>query len=149
MIDAKFLDEIKAREQAATSGPWEVKVKGNTVESHQVMSTGNEPICSAISPKTKNAQFIAHARTDIPALISEVERLTSENTALQAENGKFVNQNRRILNRESKKDQQIDTLKNALKLACEGFTGQLIECQSTRYQYDNFINLAKKQESLK
>ena len=92
MIDAKYLDEIKEREQAATSGPWEVKVKGNTVESHQVMSQGNEPICSAISPKTKNAQFIAHARTDIPALISEVERLTSENTALQSANGKLENQ---------------------------------------------------------
>jgi len=105
MIDAKYLDEIKEREQAATSGPWEVKVKGNTVESHQVMSQGNEPICSAISPKTKNAQFIAHARTDIPALIAEVERLTR----------KLVNQNRRILNRESKKDQQINELKEKLK----------------------------------
>ena len=65
------LDEIRARCEAATPGPWEVKVKGNTVESHQVMSPGNGPICSAISPKTKNAQFIAHAREDIPYLLAE------------------------------------------------------------------------------
>ena len=69
------LDEIRQRTEAATPGPWAVKVKGNAVESHQVMSSGNGPVCSAISPKTKNAQFIAHSREDIPYLLSEVDRL--------------------------------------------------------------------------
>jgi hypothetical protein len=33
----------------------------------------------------EDAVFIAHARTDIPALISEVERLTEENDVLKSE----------------------------------------------------------------
>ena len=44
------LDAIRARVEAATQGPWE-----------------HEPWA-----------FIAHARTDIPALLAEVDRLTTE-----------------------------------------------------------------------
>jgi hypothetical protein len=51
-------------------------------------------------------------------LKSEVERLTAGNAALQSEKNKLVTQNRRIINREMGRDQQIVTLKKALELAC-------------------------------
>jgi len=51
-IEALDLDAIRARVDAATEGPWEA--------SHE---------------------FAAHARTDIPALLAEVERLRAERDA--------------------------------------------------------------------
>lgn len=86
-MDAKYLAEIKAREQVATPGPWKPIEKGNTVPSHAVFAPsidGSAPvnICSGISPKTGNADFISHSRADIPALRAEVERLTAENATL-------------------------------------------------------------------
>lgn len=74
-ITPEQIAEIKARTEKATPGPWIEVSHGNTVKSHGVDSlTGN--VCSAISPRTQNAAFIAHARQDIPDLLAEVERLT-------------------------------------------------------------------------
>lgn len=61
------LEEIKAREQAATPGPW----------------PRNGSIFAANG--INNADFIAHAIEDIPALIAEVERLTAKNNALESD----------------------------------------------------------------
>ena len=72
------LKEIAARCEAATEGPWEVCKEG-----------GADAICSpdtiifeicegpilCCSPKKNELDFIAHARTDIPALHKEVKRL--------------------------------------------------------------------------
>jgi hypothetical protein len=55
------LKEIRKREQAATPGPWWVSP----------------------SDEGADAQFMAHARTDIPDLLSEVERLKVELLALR------------------------------------------------------------------
>ena len=79
------LDEIRARCEAATPGPWTNVVLGNTVKSIQIISHSIcKKICSGISPKSKDYEFIQHARTDIPALLSllserdkEIARLTS------------------------------------------------------------------------
>lgn len=64
------LEQIRARLAAATSGPWEVAVNGNTVKSHAVKG-----VCSGISPKTGNAAFIAHAPEDIAALLAVADAL--------------------------------------------------------------------------
>jgi hypothetical protein len=55
------LAEIRKREQAATPGPW----------------------WASPSDEGADAQFMAHARTDIPDLLSEVERLKVELLALR------------------------------------------------------------------
>ena len=90
--------EIRARCEAATPGPW-------------IVSNGRDKVCAknvpAYADKTarvvvadcmkenngrrfeedyamaqRDAEFIAHARQDIPALLDEVERLTEENKRL-------------------------------------------------------------------
>lgn len=131
------IEEIKAREQAATKGPWindarigcvavycgkEANCIEETIDRRLFYADGKEVLNAngefdhweTKSQDVKNAAFIAHARTDIPELIAEVERLTAENTALQNANEKLATQSRRIINREMGRDQQIATLKKAL-----------------------------------
>ncbi len=82
------LEAIKARAEAATPGPWAVPV----ANVFRVVCPGaehhNPPmgLCppypwrviaepSVYDPSAADAEFIAHARTDVPALVAEVERL--------------------------------------------------------------------------
>lgn len=76
--------------------------------------------------------FIGHARTDIPTLVAEVERLQKENNDLAVNGGKYMKiaqyryelfeataeqaEKAEIANIE--KDQRINTLEKALFLAC-------------------------------
>lgn len=119
------LEEIKAREQTATPGPWEyvdngfygyIVPQGKDMDS---MIAGGEP-CEGRICDGPDTQFIAHARTDIPALIAEAERLTKENVALQCENnvlqGSFDRISVKGINMEEKYKQQIAMLKKALEL---------------------------------
>lgn len=72
------IEEIKAREQAATPGPW--TFNDAILHIYQDVEHG-ERIANAeigqrkTTQKISDAAFIAHSRTDIPALIEEVERL--------------------------------------------------------------------------
>ena len=102
-MDAKYFEEIKAREQTATPGPWNLEIKGNTVQSLSIIG-----ICHGMKPNNADAAFISHARTDIPALIAEVERLKKSNELFSEENHTLY--------------QQIATLKKALRMACEDQT---------------------------
>lgn len=85
------LDEIRARADAATPGPWLLHKNGGELEI--VDASGATSDASDIAfmhvhaekedwalPGTgyDNAEFIAHAREDIPYLLSEIERLTRE-----------------------------------------------------------------------
>ena len=67
------IEGIRAREQSATPGPWCISEKGNTVKSLSI-----DGICHGMSPKQTDAEFIAHARQDIPALLDEVEHQQAE-----------------------------------------------------------------------
>ena len=77
-MDAKYFEEIKEREQAATSGPW--------FHDNSILHCGAGFEIAKISGRSfhdifqrdKNADFIAHARTDIPSLVAEVEQLQAE-----------------------------------------------------------------------
>jgi hypothetical protein len=73
MID---LDEIEARANAATPGPWEGKRNGGVYagDMEPVFETGCG-CCSDPDLTDENSAFIASARTDVPALIAEVRRL--------------------------------------------------------------------------
>lgn len=63
-------DAIRAREQAATEGPWatEPRLSYTSIRS-------SDDITRADAVREADAEFIAAARTDVPALLAEVDRL--------------------------------------------------------------------------
>jgi hypothetical protein len=67
--------EIKARTEAATPGPWHFEqyepFPGDVA--FEVVDT--EMITVADNVLQRDVSFFAHSRTDIPALLAEVERL--------------------------------------------------------------------------
>ena len=88
------LAEIEARANAATPGPWEVGVlrrecdhptTNQFTEERSVFPPLGEsgPVALAAEGEHENGAFIAHARTDVPALIAEVKRLRAENDVLR------------------------------------------------------------------
>lgn len=73
-MTALDLDGIKARVEAATPAPWQ---RANHVVDMGPPSDSPFAVCHSDadpSPSPQNAEFIAHAREDVPALIAEVER---------------------------------------------------------------------------
>jgi hypothetical protein len=78
-MTTKELDALQALCDEATAGPWNAIDKGNTVPSYAIrhFAVGEKcvNVASGISPKTGDADFIAVARTAMPALIGEVRRL--------------------------------------------------------------------------
>jgi hypothetical protein len=83
------LDAIRQREQAATEGPWihtgrnhistpdihvdEANWGGEGLNGYRLVCDGDEGAWRAA-----DAEFIAHAREDIPALLAEIDRLRSQ-----------------------------------------------------------------------
>lgn len=71
------LDAIRARVDATTAGPWEARM--DEVRAAEIPATSKkcrrESFWLADTLGDEDATFIAHARTDIPALLAEVERL--------------------------------------------------------------------------
>lgn len=65
------LDEIEARANAATEGPWEWDrhVRGN---GHVVIGDGlrRAHLPEDVAGDAENAEFIAYARTDVPRLVA-------------------------------------------------------------------------------
>ena len=70
------LDTIRRRVTAATRGPW-CHWSGWDQRDNCVKSDSREDMHTVadVIPEADDAQFIAHARRDIPALLAEVERL--------------------------------------------------------------------------
>jgi hypothetical protein len=100
MITQQRLDEIKARCEAATPGPWkhrdppEVQIPDPNWERHEIVDESLKLVAQTHYPTTewkcarneemeRNGPFIAAARTDIPDLLAEVERLRAEAAEMQ------------------------------------------------------------------
>lgn len=84
----KELAEIREREKQASPGPWYVEGgTGSILAEHPMLPSVPEIVAGhwrdygVIDPD--NADFIAHARDDIPALLVEVDMLRTENAALR------------------------------------------------------------------
>lgn len=73
MSERPDIEAIKQRADAATPGPWSSK-RETTVElfGDPVVLWGDGGYCFVTQP---TAEFIAHARTDVPVLIAYVSRL--------------------------------------------------------------------------
>lgn len=66
------LQEIEARANAATEGPWDACLSSGVCRA----PPGEDHHSSIGHIRTKQDQeFIAHARTDVPKLVAEVRRL--------------------------------------------------------------------------
>ncbi|MFF5993436.1 hypothetical protein AAGS61_01620 [Lysinibacillus sp. KU-BSD001] len=87
-MKAEQLQVIKERAEKATNGPWKVVKSeesgvqiGTTWESGQlkacvpVVTTAHGKGSVTVYINDRNAEFVAHAREDVPALIAEIERL--------------------------------------------------------------------------
>ncbi len=80
------LEPIKAREAAATPGPWESK-RGDDHCEQKIVGPGERMLFvqswkdghAELTREVRNdCLFIAHARADVPALVREVERLREQ-----------------------------------------------------------------------
>ena len=80
MTDTEILKEIKERAEKATKGNWFVKEISMSGQSLVVIDGLYSSIAWSKQFPTNDAEFIAHAYTDISKLIEIVER---ENKALQ------------------------------------------------------------------
>ncbi|RQT01756.1 hypothetical protein [Burkholderia contaminans] len=79
-MNAETLNEIEARCKAATPGPWVSYVEGRDHESgSNFIMTGPEGArgedIELSGASIADQDFIAHARQDVPMLISEIKRL--------------------------------------------------------------------------
>ena len=73
------LNEIKARAEAATPGPWQAlpyqDIDNGVFVDYWDITAGVDGICVAEKIKEPDAWFMSEARQDVPALVEEVERL--------------------------------------------------------------------------
>ncbi|MCT1366604.1 hypothetical protein M4D50_01130 [Rothia sp. p3-SID1597] len=74
------LEAIKVRANAATEGPWGYQFASPTMAGEVwnlriAGKPGIRMVAQEYQHGSANAEFITHARTDVPALVSEVERL--------------------------------------------------------------------------
>lgn len=98
MTDPTELDlaAIEARAEAATEGPWEHSLVGiDLVDDEYVVQTesvadvvcrlarSGEFIEHPMASAQADAEFIAHARTDVPALVARVRELVAERDSVQ------------------------------------------------------------------
>ena len=95
------LEAIKARCEATTPGPWEYDGMHNEIHAPQsdvywlivseLRSHPGETITDKFGHSfNANFNFIANARQDIPALLSEIDRLTQERDAAVNEAQKSI-----------------------------------------------------------
>lgn len=74
MLTTEQLNAIKERAEKAQSGPWEIDDSDRTMWN----LGGKNYVGSLRTFPIDDIDFISHARTDIPTLIAEVERLQKE-----------------------------------------------------------------------
>lgn len=87
------LDAIRARAEAASPGPWTIE-NGSIVHAGPSESRSNERwgmfVVASVGahdigrPGAANTAFIAHARTDVPALLAELAEVTRQRDDLAA-----------------------------------------------------------------
>ena len=109
-MNEKELAEIEARAEAATPGPWKPQqgtkylAMGDMGEEREyfVMRDGDDIsiCCDCSTPdgeaSPENANFIAHARQDVPALCEEVRRLKAWDLKLSQTNIELSQENKML-----------------------------------------------------
>lgn len=70
------LEAIRMRAEKATEGNWNYTAVGGGGRNSTVASFGKELTMIGEIKSISDAEFIAHSREDIPALLAEIERLS-------------------------------------------------------------------------
>jgi hypothetical protein len=95
-MDEAKLQEIEARANAATPGPWQMEHRGVVAGScRDVIDIVDDCAVSGWRDYPANQAFIAAARTDVPELVAEVRRLTAALDAVTAEHAAALDAARR------------------------------------------------------
>ena len=102
-LTAARLAEIRARNEARTTGEWKWFVKKKTVYGDEkiYLTNGNETIMhfgcdireypeAGCEPDEQDSNFIAHAPADITALLKLSDQLQADNDRLEAESQEYV-----------------------------------------------------------
>lgn len=98
MSDDEVLAAIRARADAATAGPWSLmspRPDGrNAVQRPDYNPFTNEasPALLVYDTNPEDAEFIAHAREDVPLLLGRLEALTARVNELEAERDEWMRQ---------------------------------------------------------
>ena len=77
----KWLDEVKARYEEATPGPWSAHIPSPAKSGVWIVGNGwSIAVCDTRTNGQceRDAAFIAAAREDIPRLVALVERLSAQ-----------------------------------------------------------------------
>jgi len=103
------LEAIEAREKAATPGPWKKASLSEDYGAGYGMTTffvkqpdgnlyriGSADTSKKYIEENNNAEFVAHSRQDVPALIAEVKRLSAELEHLTRERDVTINDLKKI-----------------------------------------------------
>lgn len=81
-LTTQELEAIRKRAEQATEGAWEMDITddGNTMEFSVTFDVDNYAaiMCDSVLDSLATADFIANARTDIPKLLAEVDRLNDK-----------------------------------------------------------------------
>lgn len=89
MLTQEQITEIKTRAENATYGPWKVadnvKIYSHHTPDCRIASCWRNDLMNRAQSNedVSNAVFIAHARTDIPALLRHIETLESQMRATE------------------------------------------------------------------
>ena len=89
------LAQIKERAEKATRGKWSFVPIDDSLEYFIVGEDGNEAVASEVF-MINDAAFIAHARTDIPKLIAEVEYRREKQAELLEYNRQYFAEIKRL-----------------------------------------------------
>lgn len=83
VINEQDLREIKERCQKATRGPWQNTDGGEILTKYKKAGEENHEFYLGKMNTWADAEFVAHARTDVENLVAEVARLKKENKLLK------------------------------------------------------------------
>jgi cell division protein FtsB len=89
-MNPTYLEAVATRESKATKAPWfqfwggEPNMIGASLGNNEVLLLA-EIFTKSEDGRNPDADFMAHAREDVPNLLAEVKKLEAENQQLRAE----------------------------------------------------------------
>lgn len=112
-MNVEQLNVIKERAVKASEGPWY-----NASNFGCIVTFDEDMICGEVE-RDSDAEFIAHARQDIPQLVKEVERLQSELVSAIEHADYRIKYSGQLSTELAIAYDEIDRLKSAITYACE------------------------------